>query len=68
MEALKIIFQKDNRIPIRTIRFDQGGEFKSEVKKYLTKRGINVFYTLNSSITASYAERSIRNIKNRLYS
>lgn len=67
MEALKIFFQNDNRIP-RTIRFDQGGEFKSEVKKYLTKRGINVFYTLNSCIKASYAERSIRNIKNRLYS
>ena len=45
--ALKIIF-KDNKRRPNTIRFDQGGEFKSEVRKYLTKEGVHVFYTQNS--------------------
>ena len=44
------------------------GNSSRSKKNTLQKRGINVFYTLNSSVKASYAERSIRNIKNRLYS
>lgn len=45
MEALKTIFKGNNRRP-KTIRFDQGGEFKSNVKKYLDKE--NIHFTLKT--------------------
>ena len=64
--ALKSIFQNGDRKP-RVIRFDQGGEFKSEVKRYLNKIGIHVFYTQNSRIKSNYAERVIRTIKSKIY-
>jgi hypothetical protein len=53
MEALKTIIKGNNRRP-KTIRFDQGGEFKSSVKKYLDKENIHVFYTQNSQIKSNY--------------
>lgn len=56
-----------NRKP-RVIRFDQGGEFKSEVKRFLAKQNIKVFYTQNSSVKSNYAERVIRSLKGKLYS
>jgi len=65
--ALKLIFENNSRKP-KVIRFDQGGKFKSEVKKYLKKMGIHVFYTQNNRIKANYAERVIRTIKNIIYS
>ncbi|CAC5421901.1 unnamed protein product [Mytilus coruscus] len=65
--ALKSIFTNGNRRP-KTIRFDQGGEFKGSVKKYLKKEKIHVFYTFNSQIKSNYAERGIRTLKNRIYS
>lgn len=61
-----IFKQKHYRRP-SIIRFDQGGEFKSETKRYLEKEGIRVFYTQNSQIKSNYAERIIRNIKNKIY-
>lgn len=66
-KALKNIFNHDNRKP-NSMRFDQGGEFKSRVKQYLTKIGIHVFYTYNSQVKSNYAERVIRTLKNRIYS
>lgn len=65
--ALKSIFQHNSRKP-KVIRFDQGGEFKAEVKKYLKKEDIHVFYTLNKQTKANYAERVIRTLKERIYS
>lgn len=47
METLKTIFKGNNR-RLKTIRFDQGGKFKSNVKKYLDKENFHVFYTQNS--------------------
>ena len=67
METLKTIFKGNNR-RLKTIRFDQGGKFKSNVKKYLDKENFHVFYTQNSQIKSNYAERVIRTIKNRIYS
>ena len=67
MEALKTIIKGNNRRP-KTIRFDQGGEFKSSVKKYLDKENIHVFYTQNSQIKSNYAKRVIKTIQNRIYS
>lgn len=65
--ALESIFTKGDRRP-KTIRFDQGGEFKSNVKKYLKTEKIHVFYTHNSQIKSNYAERVIKNLKARIYS
>ena len=65
--ALKDIFTKSNIQKPRTIRFDQGGEFKGDVKKYLQKENIHVFYTQNSQIKSNYAERVIRTLKNKIY-
>ena len=62
--ALKSIFTEDVRKP-KTIRFDQGGEFKSNVKKYLKTEKINVFYTHNSQIKSNYAERVIKTLKTK---
>lgn len=66
-KALKNIFNHGNRKP-NSMRFDQGGEFKSLVKQYLKKIGIHVFYTYNSQVKSNYAERVIRTLKNRIYS
>jgi hypothetical protein len=65
--ALKTIFIRSSRKP-NAMRFDQGGEFKSSVKKYLTKLSIHVFYTCNSQVNSEYAERVIKTLKNRNYS
>ncbi|CAC5359492.1 unnamed protein product [Mytilus coruscus] len=67
MKALKNIFTQTNTKKPRTIRFDQGGEFKGEVKRYLKKENIHVFYTNNSQIKSNYAERVIKTIKQKIY-
>ena len=66
MEALKTIFKGNNRRP-KTIRFDQGGQFKSNVKKYLDKGNIHALYTQNSQIKSNYTEKVIRTIKKIVY-
>ena len=66
-KGLKELFREFDKKP-HLIRFDQGGEFKSEVKKTLKMEGVHFFYTLNSQIKANYAERVIKTLKNRIYS
>lgn len=41
--ALKAIFKGSNTRKPKSIRFDQGGEFKSSVSTFLKKIGIHVF-------------------------
>ena len=38
-----------------------------DVRKYLKKEGIHVFYTQNSQIKSNFAERVIRTIKQKIY-
>jgi len=64
--ALKSIFERNSRKP-KVIRFDQGGEFKAEVKKYLKNEDIHVFYALNNQTKANYAERVIRTLKETIF-
>ncbi|KAJ8310552.1 hypothetical protein KUTeg_012417 [Tegillarca granosa] len=46
---------------------DKGSEFKNRyVRAFLKKEGVHIFYTQNET-KSSFAERSIQNLKNRLY-
>ena len=67
VNALKNVFTKSNIQKPRTIRFDKGREFMGEVKKYLQKEHIQVFYTQNSQIKSNYAEIVIKTIKRKIY-
>ena len=65
--AIKSVLEEHSNRKSRVIRFDQGGEFKSEVKRFLAKQNIKVFYTQNSRIKSNYAERVIRTLKEKIY-
>lgn len=65
--AIQSLLEKHKNRKPSVIRFDQGGEFKSEVKRFLTKQNIKVFYSQNSKIKSNYAERVIRTLKEKIY-
>ncbi|KAJ8305229.1 hypothetical protein KUTeg_017221 [Tegillarca granosa] len=51
----------------KLLRTDKGSEFKNRyVRAFLKKEGVHIFYTQNET-KSSFAERSIQNLKNRLY-
>lgn len=64
-KAIKSVLEEHKDRKPRVIRFDQGGKFKSKVKRFLTKQNIKVFYTQNSRIKSNYAERVIRSLKEK---
>jgi len=63
--AIKSLLEEQKNRKPRVTRFDQGGEFKSEVKRFLTKQNIKVFYSQNSKIKSNYAESVIRTLKEK---
>ena len=65
--AIKSLLKEHKNRKPRVIRFNQVGEFKSEVKRFLTKQNIKVFYSQNSKIKSNYAERVIRTLKEKIY-
>ncbi|KAJ8307844.1 hypothetical protein KUTeg_014627 [Tegillarca granosa] len=51
----------------KLLRVDKGSEFKNKrVKEYLKEQSVHLIFTQNET-KSNFAERSIQNIKNRLY-
>ena len=66
VQAFKTIFQQTMRRP-RTLRTDNGTEFKNRwVKPYLKKEGIPA-YTTKNEMKANFAERVIGALKGMMY-
>jgi hypothetical protein len=66
IQAFQRIFQTTQRRP-RTLRTDNGTEFKNRwVKQFFKKEGIHA-YTTKNEVKANYAERVIRTLKGMLY-
>jgi transposase InsO family protein len=66
IQAFQRIFQQTHRRP-RTLRSDNGTEFKNRwVKQFFKKKGIHA-YTTKNEVKANYAERVIRTLKGMMY-
>ena len=66
IQAFQKIFQETMRRP-RTLRSDNGTEFKNRwFKQFMKKEGIHA-YTTKNEMKANYAERVIRTLKGMLY-
>ena len=66
IKAFERIFQQTTRRP-RTLRTDNGTEFKNRwVKQFLKKEGIHAYTTKNET-KANFAERVIRTLKGMIY-
>ena len=66
IQAFQKIFQQTTRRP-RTLRTDNGTEFKNRwVKQFLKKEGIHAYTTKNET-KANFAERVIRTLKGMMY-
>jgi hypothetical protein len=67
VDAFKQLIEK---LPMKMHRLfsDKGNEFRNrELKQFFEQEDIQKFEATNSTVKASVCERSIRNIKNRLY-
>ena len=66
IKAFEHIFQQTTRRP-RTLRTDNGTEFKNRrVKQFVKKEGIHAYTTKNET-KANFAERVIRTLKGMMY-
>ena len=66
IQAFQKIFQQTMR-RTRTLRTDNGTEFKNRwVKQFLKKEGIHAYTTKNET-KANFAERVIRTLKGMMY-
>ncbi len=66
IKAFEKIFQETNRRP-RTIRSDNGTEFKNRWFKQFMKKADIYAYTTKNEMKANFAERVIRTLKGMLY-
>ena len=66
IEAFKKIFQQTSRRP-RTLRTDNGTEFKNRWFKQFMKKENVYAYTTKNEMKANFAERVIRTLKGMLY-
>ena len=66
-ETVKIFFQKDyKKESTKKTWVDQGTEFAVDFKKFCVAEGIHVYSTM-SETKATFAEKTIRSLKNILY-